>query len=65
MGMTTLNNLDHDVWRMILDHLYIPDGQAGDDHPAPAAAIEPVSQPGAAPLPASNLDEKKESGAPG
>lgn len=64
MGVSTLNNLDRDVWRRILDHLYIPEGQAGTDRPAPAAAVQPVSQPEAALLPASDLDEKKESGPP-
>jgi len=59
MGVSTLNNLDRDVWRMILDHLYVPDGQAGADHPAPAAAKEPASQPEVAPLPASKPDEKE------
>jgi hypothetical protein len=62
MGVSTLNNLDRDVWRMILDHLYVPDGQTGADHAAPAAAVQQVSQPEAAPVPASDLDEKKESG---
>ena len=59
MGIATLNNLDRDVWRMILDHLYVPDGQAGTDHPAPAAAVEPAPQLQTAPLPASKPDEKE------
>ena len=59
MGIATLNNLDRDVWRMILDHLYVPDGQAGADHPAPAAAGASASQPEAAPLPALKPDEKE------
>jgi hypothetical protein len=53
-----LNNLDNDVWHMILDHLYVPDGQPSADHPAPAAAVETPDRPAAAPTPESKPDEK-------
>ena len=58
MKISTLNNLDNDLWHMILDHLYVPDGQADADHSAPAAAVEAPAQAAAAPTPESKLDEK-------
>jgi len=58
MKISTLNNLDCDVWHMILDHLYVPDGQASADHPAPAAVFEAPAEAAVIPTPESKPDEK-------
>jgi hypothetical protein len=45
VNISTLNNLDSGVWRMILDHLYAPEGQKEECRHANAVADNVAAQP--------------------
>lgn len=50
MNISTLNNLDSDVWRMILDNLYVPDGDAGEQDRLKAATDDVPVRPRTVPV---------------
>lgn len=41
MKTSTLNNLDSGVWNMVLDHLYVPEGQPTAERPEPSPVVDP------------------------
>ncbi|MHB8071482.1 MAG: hypothetical protein ACYDHF_05985 [Candidatus Cryosericum sp.] len=58
MNISTLNNLDSDVWRMILDHLYVPERQKEELRHANAVADDVAEQHRAVPVPDLKAAEK-------
>jgi len=58
MITSTLNNLDNDVWHMILDHLYVPGEKANGDRPVLGTVAEGPAQAVATPTPEPEPDKK-------
>jgi hypothetical protein len=58
VNISTLNNLNSDVWRMILDHLYIPEGQKEERRHTNAVGDNAAAQPCIVPVPDLKAFEK-------